>query len=235
MSSVPPSSAGSARPSLDVRSLTLVQLHKLAAQGSRRARAELEGRMRAAGSGPAPEAPPAPAAAPTPAMAPAPTAPLAPAAPPDRAAARVPAAPRTAATSPAPAQPPASDPQLQQAEQLALLARQDEQRERISGPPRLVGLVMIIWGALFLLGSLAMLGHLGGLYYLYCALGSIAIGWLLMRCSRWAMALHGALLLGALGWAFASAGGIGMALAQAIPLLIPVLWMAVPSVREPLE
>jgi len=209
---------------VDVRSLTLVQLHKLAAQGSRRARAELEGRMRAAASGlgaePAPE--PQPATTPTPA------------APPDWAAVRAAAA----APPAAPAKSPASDPHLQRAEQIELMARQDEQRERISGPPRLVGLVMMVWGALFLIGALMLLlggpGRLGGLYYLYCALGAAAVGWLLMRCSRWAMALHGALLLVALAWAFASAGGVGAALAQSIPLLIPVVWMLVPPVREAL-
>ena len=228
MPSAPPRSADSPRQTVDVRTLTLAQLNKLAAQGSRRARAELEGRMRASASS-AGNAP-----APAPARTPAPTAPP-PAAPPDWAAVRA-----AAAAAPAtPASPPASAPHLQQAEQIALMARQDEQRARASGPPRLVGLVMIVWGALFLLGALVMLlsraSRLGGLYYLYCALGAAAVGWLLMRCSRWAMALHGALLLAALAWAFASAGGIGAALAQAIPLLIPVIWILVPQVREPLE
>ena len=41
----PPSPAS--KPSVDVRTLSLTQLQKLADRGSRRARAELEGRMRA--------------------------------------------------------------------------------------------------------------------------------------------------------------------------------------------
>ena len=41
-------SSSSAKSSVDVRTLSLVQLQKLAERGSRRAKAELEGRMRAA-------------------------------------------------------------------------------------------------------------------------------------------------------------------------------------------
>ena len=111
-------------------------------------------------------------------------------------------------------------------------------RARAGGPPRLVGLVLLAWGALLLLGGLVMLGRGGvALYYLCCGLGAAAVGALLMRRSRWAMALHGALLLLALGWAWAGAArhSLLLALIQAAPLLIPAAWMAVRSVREPLE
>ena len=81
-----------------------------------------------------------------------------------------------------------------------------------------------------------MLGRGGGAYYLFCAVGSAAVGWLLMQSSRWAMALHGLLLLLALAWAWrANGGSLAMAVVQAAPLWIPALWMAVRPVREPLE
>lgn len=119
----------------------------------------------------------------------------------------------------------------------ASMAQQDEARERAHGPPRLVGMVLIAWGVLLLFGALVMLGRGGGAYYLFCAVGSAAVGWLLMQSSRWAMALHGLLpLLLALAWAWrANGGSLAMAVAQAAPLWIPALWMAVRPVREPLE
>lgn len=224
-----PSSFGTARARTDVRSLSLAQLQKLAEQGSRRARAELEGRMRAAGntSSTAPPVAQAPAAA---SAAPAPRA----AAVPDMAEVRAAQARTATPLASLGAAPNASAQNL--ADQLELMARQDEQRARADGPPRLVGMVLIAWGVLIGLGALVMLAHRGGPYYLFCALGVAAVGWLLMRRSRWAMALHGALLLVALAWAWRSGGGsVFMALVQAAPLLIPAAWMAVQPVREPLE
>jgi len=188
MSPAPPPSSDASRQRVDVRGLSLAQLHQLAAQGSQRARAELEGRLRATDSGT-----PAPAAA-------------------DDA------------------------PRQHLVDRLELIARQDEQRARIGDSPRLAGMVLIAWGLLILLGALVMPARGGGFYYLFCALGVTAVGILLMRCSRWAMALHGALLLAALLWAWRSAhGNLMTVLMQAGPLLIPSLWMAVPQVREPLE
>ncbi|MCL1960565.1 MAG: hypothetical protein FWG56_02025, partial [Desulfovibrionaceae bacterium] len=139
-----------------------------------------------------------------------------------------------------PAAPAAGAPGPSLVERLELIARQDEQRARAADPPRLVGMMLIAWGVLTLLGALVMLarggGSHGGLYYLFCALGAAAVGWLLMQCSRWAMALHGALLLAALGWAWHGARGNWLTLLlQAAPLLIPAFWMAAPQVREPLE
>ncbi|MDO5653469.1 MAG: hypothetical protein Q4G39_05135, partial [Brachymonas sp.] len=85
-------------------------------------------------------------------------------------------------------------------------------------------------------GGLVMLSRGGGLYYLLCGVGSAAVGWLLLQCSRWAMVLHGLLLAAALGWAWQIAkGSFGLALVQAAPVWIAALWMAVRSVREPLE
>lgn len=225
----------------DVRAMNLAQLQRLAERGSRRARAELEARMRAPDERPAPAEPVAPALAPV-------------AAPPAwPAAARIPTltvrvdpVPAGATAGAATANPPAPTPAPAAiavphealARQLQLIARQDEARARAGGPPRLVGLVLLAWGALLLLGGLVMLGRGGvALYYLCCGLGAAAVGALLMRRSRWAMALHGALLLLALGWAWAGAArhSLLLALIQAAPLLIPAAWMAVRAVREPLE
>ncbi len=213
----PPASAGTA--GVDVRALSLAQLQKLAERGSRRARAELEGRMRAAAAQgqPAVPAPPPAAAAARPA------APRAPLAPPARA-----MPPTTATTAPR-----TSDDALRQ---LELIARQDEARARADGPPRLMGMVLIAWGVLLLLGGLIMATRGGGWYYAGCGLGSAAVGWLLMQRRRWALVLHGVLLLVAIAWAWKTArGSMGMALVQSAPLWIAALWMAVPAVRESLE
>ncbi|OJV55137.1 MAG: hypothetical protein BGO36_16760 [Burkholderiales bacterium 68-10] len=225
----------------DVRTMNLAQLQRLAERGSRRARAELEARMRAPDERPAPAEPVAPALAPVaappawPAAAQIPTLTV-----------RVDPVPAGATAGAATANPPAPTPAPAAiavphealARQLQLIARQDEARARAGGPPRLVGLVLLAWGALLLLGGLVMLGRGGvALYYLCCGLGAAAVGALLMRRSRWAMALHGALLLLALGWAWAGAArhSLLLALIQAAPLLIPAAWMAVRAVREPLE
>ncbi|QTD45837.1 hypothetical protein [Ottowia testudinis] len=226
MSAAPPPSAS--KSSVDVRTLSLVQLQMLADRGSRRARAELEGRMRAsvlaaqaATAAPARTAPPA-ADIPTLMV---------------RADA---ASPRAVPPLPMPMADAAPEPPRtyhdNMAEQLQLMAQQDEARARAHGPPRLVGMVLIGWGVLMLFGALVMLGRGGALYYLFCGAGSAAVGWLLMQSSRWAMVLHGGLLLVAMGWAwFAGGGSVAMALAQAAALWIPALWMLVRPVREPLE
>ena len=208
--------------------MSLAQLQKLAERGSRRARAELDARMRA--PGPAPLPPPAPnqhvpmltARVGPPQTTVATAAGAAPPAP-----GAVPAAPGASA--------PVSADALTQ--QLHLIARQDEARARADGPPRLVGLVLLAWGALLLLGGLLMLGRGGGLYYLFCGLGAALVGWLLMQRSRWAMVMHVGLLLLALGWAWAGAARHHplLTLVQAAPLLIPALWMVLRQVREPLH
>lgn len=215
------------QPSIDVRTLSLAQLQKLAERGSRRARAELDNRLRA---------PQAPAAPSTPAAAPA-------RAPGVRTAAPAPQPQPRQRTTPAPQ--PAGNPMPGAApesdgtpdaltEKLQLIARQDEGRARLDGPPRLVGLVLMGCGLLLLLSGLIALRH-GGLYYGFCGLAFGAVGWLLLQRSRWAMAVHGALLAVALGWAWASQRSLAMALVQAGPLLVAALWMAVGRVREGLE
>ena len=62
-----------------------------------------------------------------------------------------------------------------------------------------------------------------------------AVGWLLMRCKRWAMPVHGVLVLIALGWAWRSQGSLGVALVQSAALWIPALWMTMRPVREGLD
>ena len=52
-------------------------------------------------------------------------------------------------------------------------------------------MVLIAWGVLLGFGGLVSLAHSGGLYYLACGIGSGGVGWLLMRCSRWAMPVSG--------------------------------------------
>ena len=207
---------------LDLSSLSVVQLQKLADRGSRRARAELERRMAAADL----RQPPVAA---TPAIA------HPPAAVPPRPFARTPPAGAVIPTLTVRAD--AAPPGDEQFKQLQLIARQNEARSRETGPPRLVGMVLIAWGVLLLLGGLVVLPRSAGLYYLFCGAGAAAVGGLLMRCSRWATALHAALLLLALGWAWAGSARHSLALTvlQAAPLLIAALWMAVGAVREPLR
>ena len=247
----------SGRAEIDVQKLSVVQLQQMADRGSRRARAELNARMgliapdRAANDASAPRhaaAPPtltervlAPAAAPSvraapPIPAPPVAAPVA--VVPDMSevrAAMPPLAPSMSLSMSAPSTSGAPDPRV--VEQLEAMARQDQQRNIADGPPRLVGMVLIVWGALLLLGALIMLGYrVGGGYYLFCGVSMVAVGWLLMQCSRWALALHGGLLLLGLGWAWAYAGGnLITALAQSAPLLLPGVWMLARPVREPLN
>lgn len=278
MPAAPSSSSSDRKPSIDVRTLSMAQLQKLADKGSRRARAELEKRL---------GAPTSPAPLTMPPTAPAP---LAPARPASAAAAAQPAAghaalhaPATshAARHPAPAphhvaalqaphrpplaaqarphahhapgplpgglpglsaQPPAAaadeppSPQQALAEQLALIAQQDERRARANGTPRLLGMVLMGWGLLMLLGGLAMLRYSGGAYYLVSGLGTTAVGWLLLRCSRLALVVQSALLLVALAWAWRdNKGSLILMLVQTTPLLIPAMWMLLRQAREPLE
>lgn len=264
MSSAPPSSSRSSH--IDVRTLSVTQLQKLADAGSRRARAELEGRMHASTSAAAAQqrgaerAPPPAARAPSaidrvgahalgkatptsrrpPANPPVLTerAELGPLAAPAPTPAPAPASGRAAlplaASGAATARP--MDEALQ--ERLALIAQTESSSSRASGPPRLLGMVLIAWGAMLGLGGLIALGHGGGFYYLFIGLGLCGVGGLLMRCDRRAMLAHGLLLLVALGWAWRSGGGqpsLGLALVQAAPVWIAALWMTIRPVRDGLE
>ena len=120
-----------------------------------------------------------------------------------------------------------------QAEHLRLMAQLAPDRD-VGGPPRLVGLVLMAWGIVLGLGGLTLLAQNGNAYYVYCGLACVAVGFLLMRCSLWAAHAHVALLVLALAWGWHIDGSALGALAGALPLLIPMLWLAVPSVRAPL-
>ena len=271
---MPPAPPPPASPRIDVRSLSVSQLQQLSARGSRRARAELEGRMRAsepprlATPDPAPHATrPAPVqgtslptagsqgARPLSALSPATRVP--PANPPtltERASlngltpvATPPAAPTPARVASGPLQGAAIPPRgagdeghaavLDEALQMrmALIARQEGSGARTSGPPRLLGMVLIAWAALLVFGGLVSLRHGSGVYYLFCGASAAAVGWLLMGCKRWAMPVHGVLVLIALGWAWRSQGSLGVALVQSAALWMPALWMTIRPVREGLD
>lgn len=200
-----------ARP--DVRALSLSQLHQLAQQGSRRARAELERRMRAEDeAGSPPQTPAAPVSVSA-------------------------AAPQAAAGGQRLKPPLLTDrvpPEQSLIDQWTLVERQALEHSRASGPPRLVGLVLMAWAVVLGLGGLVLLARGGSAYYLLCALGSAAVGWLLMQRSRWAYAVHGVLVLVALAWA-GQGGSAALALVQAAPVWIAALWMAVAPVRDGLD
>ena len=243
-----------ASPQIDVRRLNMAQLQLLAERGSRRARAELQARLRAAtppaAAAGAPAAAPAapgtrqPAAFSSPPAFGAPPAFSPPAAGARTAPAITPAQPASparmdsapAALPAAAAAPGGDDPRI---EQLALLAAQDSARDRADDVPRLAGMVLIGWGVLLLLGGLVMLTRKGGpsgWYYPLLSLGTIGVGWLLLHTRFLAVWLQAGLLMAALAWGWVSAGGsFGLLLAQAAPLLIPASWLAFASVRERLH
>lgn len=188
-----------------VQALGLVALHRLAQQGHRAARVELERRMHEASReretrAAAPRTPPS---------------------------ARPVSTPRPEDASRA------ADAADAHAERLQLMAQLTPDRNP-AGPPRLVGLILVVWGLLLGLGGLTLLVQSGNAYYVFCGLACVAVGYLLMRCSGWAAHAHIGLLVLALAWGWHSDGSALGALAGALPLLIPILWLAVPSVREPL-
>ena len=194
-----------AKPKIDVRTLTLTQLKMLADKGSCRARAELEGRMRAMESrssesrsegrasdfltlpptglqplsAATPPVPPVRIARPAPPVRPAPV--QAP-----RQAAAVP--PPSLATAPLPKAAPAAvaadadaalSPEVfARLESLRASALQESSRSREQDPPRLVGMVLMSWGGLVGFGGLVML--LAGSMYrgnsLYYLIGGLLCG-----------------------------------------------------------
>jgi hypothetical protein len=114
-----------------------------------------------------------------------------------------------------------------------LIERQQLERARQDGPPRLVGLVLLAWGALLGLGGLALLARRRRL------LPAVRPG--LRWSGRLADALQplgdgaaGAGRLLALAWAWRGAGMV-LAVLQAAPVWLAALWAAVPAVREPLH
>lgn len=120
------------------------------------------------------------------------------------------------------------------AERLQLMAQLAPERDS-SGPPRLVGLVLLAWDLLLGLGGLTLLIQHGNAYYVFCGLACVAVGLLLTRCSPWAMHAHLGLAALALAWGWHDGGSLLAALAGALPLLAPLLWIAMPAVREPLS
>jgi hypothetical protein len=106
-----------------------------------------------------------------------------------------------------------------------------------SGAPGLMGIVLIIWGTMFLLIGMAMFTRKGALYYILCGLACAGIGWLLLRCKQIAIWAHVACMVLAVSWAwFGYAGGtLGTAVFQSAPIWVSALWIALPSVRERLN
>lgn len=225
MTASPPRSPSAQRkPSVDVRALSLPQLHQAAQRGSRRARAEIERRLSLS---------PPQAAAPTPRPARVPAA----------AAGQSPAPPRPgvvpqALETPSAAQAETPEPHQALLEQWTLIERQALERSRLDGAPQLIGLLLLGWGALMAFGALVLLAYAkgadGGLYYLLCGCGVAAVGGLLLRRSRWALLLHLGLLLVAVGVVWGQDGAVS-ALVQASPVLLSGLWMLMASVREGLD
>ncbi|MDR2990825.1 MAG: hypothetical protein LBU72_02630 [Burkholderiaceae bacterium] len=228
------------KPKIDARELSLAQLHRLAVRGSRRARAELERRMAALDaqdhSEPRSDTTPGPAdvaAAPVPQLTSAASL---------QEMAGLAATLRATSgaagmTFPGNREAPPQDVQEAQILRLQALAQQDEARQRAQGPPELVGMALMAWGALVLLGGLALLTRKGGLYYTLFGLACMVIGWLLLRCKRAAIWVHVACVVTALPWAWFGYPGntVATALLQSAPIWIAALWIAVPAVREPLN
>ena len=243
-----------APPKIEVRKLSLAQLQHLAARGSQRASAELERRMTEADARravaesadqpghPASAAPFDRSTAGQPVRTARPAAPrLASAASLDQMAAATASAVAGAPgmTFPGNHDDAARAALSPDAEILRLqaLARQDHARQHAAGPPGLVGMALLAWGVLMLLGGLALHTRTGALYYSLFGLACAVIGWLLLRCKRAAFWLHAGCVVAALLWAWRGyAGGTFITvLTQSAPVWIPAFWLAVPQVREPLN
>lgn len=250
-----------AKPQIDVRTLNLAQLKMLADKGSRRARAELEARMRAMSAGAAPEAASrARSGAPAQPSASSGFAPVT-----DFSAllaqpATQPASLQGSAPQPSPAAMPLSRaaippmpavPAVQNEplhghdamlERLHLLGQQEDARRRTEGPPRLVGLVLMGWGGLVVLAGLVTIlagSHYRGIggYYLFGGVLCAVAGKLLWNNRRLAIYVHAAasalMLLWGMYWS--RSDGVFSALMQSAPIWLSACWMAVGAIRDPLE
>ncbi|MDR2127673.1 MAG: hypothetical protein LBP52_01205 [Burkholderiaceae bacterium] len=266
-----PKPKSKSKPRVDMRTLSLTQLQRLAQQGSRRAQAELQARLDApppspvdhrlaAGAAPKTARPPLASAAPrsaaSPAAARAPVAPVqlppldldwtatargARVAPPamplpaslQEAEARL---GQMAAQSnpdvPPPPADPVADPRVQSYE---MLAQHDTAETRYAALPRLIGMVIIAWGVVMLIGGLIFLAKKGGAYYPVMGAATIVVGWQLWRHSFWAMYAQPLVLVLAFGWGWYASGKGGDALFQSAPFLLPATWMFFGAVRERLE
>ncbi|MBO7411641.1 MAG: hypothetical protein J6T92_06925, partial [Ottowia sp.] len=126
--------------------------------------------------------------------------------------------------------------QERMAEHLAVISRQESAQTRADDVPRFIGLVVMVWGVLVVLGGIIMLASGRGLYILASGLAAGCVGWLLYKLKRLALPMHLIFLLAAVAWAWSGKSVSALeALTQSAPLLIPALWMLVPSVREPLH
>lgn len=126
--------------------------------------------------------------------------------------------------------------QERMAEHLAVISRQESAQTRADDVPRFIGLVVMVWGVLVVLGGIIMLASGRGLYILASGLAVSCVGWLLYKLKRLALPMHLIFLLAAVAWAWSGKSVSALeALTQSAPLLIPALWMLVPSVREPLH
>jgi hypothetical protein len=221
-----------APPRPDVRTLSLAQLQRLAVRGSRRARAELERRMAGMDARTPPLRSEPPPAAPAPRLVTAASLDQMTAQAASGANARAPGM-----TFPGNHDAPPQIPQDAQILHLHSLAQQEEARQRAEGPPGLMGMALIAWGALMLFGGLALLTRIGSLYYILSGLACMGIGWLLLRCRRTAIWAHVACAAAALLWAWRGYAGNSAftALIQSAPIWIAALWIAIPTVREPLN
>jgi len=217
---------------IEVRKLSLTQLHRLTVRGSRRARAELEHRMAAADTHDR-SVPRSDAEVSSSRVAHrlvAPTSKLM------RVVSLNAASSARSMTFPGNHETPPS-PQDAQILRLQALAQQDEARQRAQGPPGLMGMALMVWSALLLFGGLVLLTHKGSLYYILFGLACAVIGWLLLRCKRIAIWGHVACAVVALLWAWRGYAGSTFvtALIQSAPIWVSALWIALPSVREPLN
>jgi glucose dehydrogenase len=82
-----------------------------------------------------------------------------------------------------------------------------------------------------------LLTRKGGLYYVVFGLACAGVGGLLLRCKRSAIWVHAVCVAAALLWAWRGYAGntFVTALIQSAPVWVPALWLAVPSVRDPLN
>ena len=129
------------------------------------------------------------------------------------------------------------EPHEQLAERLAAITRQESAQTRADDVPRLVGLILLIWGVVVTLGGLVMLAKGRGPYVFASGLAMGGVGWLLFKLRRLALPAHAVALLAALGWAWSAANSASLleVFIQSAPVLIPAFWMLAPQVRDPLQ
>ena len=122
------------------------------------------------------------------------------------------------------------------AERLAAISKQESAQNRADDVPRFIGLIIMIWGVLATFSGIIMLANGHGFYVLACGAAVCFVGWLLFKLKRLALPLHAVFLLAALVWAWSGKSSSMLeVLTQSVPLLVPAIWMLIPSIREPLH